>query len=314
VPEVLPTAFQLSPDVSRALELGLPIVALESTVITHGLPYPENLSLAEDMESEVRRYGVTPATIAVIDGRVHVGLNSAHLESLSVYRENLSKIGLRDFAPAIARLASGGTTVAGTMFAAHKTGLRVFATGGIGGVHYELHSKRQGAFDISADLTALSRIPMIVVCAGAKAILDLGATLEYLETWGVPVIGYQTDDFPAFYTRSSGYKAHTRADTPEEVVFIARSHWSLGLQSAVLVAVPPPEEVALSKDEVRQAVKQALDQARTERISGQQVTPYLLAKVTEHTGGLSLRANLGLLLNNAAVASQIARVIATGGT
>jgi len=313
VPDSLSAAFQLSPDVARALELDLPIVALESTVITHGLPYPENLSLAEDMESEVRRHGVTPATIAVIDGRVQIGVNLAHLESLSANRENLMKISLRDFAPAITRLASGGTTVAGTMFAAHKAGIQVFATGGIGGVHYELNRKRHGAFDISADLPALSSIPMIVVCAGAKAILDLAATLEYLETWGVPVIGYQTDEFPAFYTRSSGYKPSTRADSPEEIAFMAQTHWSLGMQSAVLVAVPPPEEVALSKDEVREAVKQALDQARAEKVAGQRVTPYLLAKVNEQTGGLSLRANLGLLLNNAAIASQIARVLAQGG-
>jgi pseudouridine-5'-phosphate glycosidase len=305
----LPSPFVFSQEVARALERGLPVVALESTVITHGLPYPENLSLAEDMENTVRSYGATPATIAVIEGRVHIGLQPAELESLASGREGLFKISLRDFAPAIARMASGGTTVAGTMYAAHRVGIRVFATGGIGGVHYELGPHPRGAADISADLPALARIPMVVVCAGAKAILDLQATLEYLETWSVPVVGYKTNSFPAFYTASSGLRASTRADSPEEVAYIARMHWELGMPGAVLVAVPPPAEVAMDAEDVRRAVRSALVEAREEKIIGQAVTPFLLGKMSEITGGESLRANLGLLLNNATVASQIAQVI-----
>jgi len=303
----LPQNFQLSQEVAHALELGLPVVALESTVITHGLPYPENLSLAEDMENEVRSQGTIPATIGVIDGRVQVGLVAAQLNLLASSGSELMKISLRDFAPAIAGMKSGGTTVAGTMFAAYTAGIRVFATGGIGGVHYELNPRRKGAFDVSADLPALARIPMIVVCAGAKAILDLAATLEYLETWGVPVLGYQSDDFPAFYSPKSGLKTSGRANTPEEVAYIARTHWSLGMRSAVLVAVAPPEETALPSDMVKAAVRAALKAAQTQKIAGQEVTPFLLRKVNELTGGASLQANLGLLINNAGVASQIAR-------
>jgi len=216
---------------------------------------------------------------------------------------------LRDFAPAVASLASGGTTVAGTMYAAHAVGIKVFATGGIGGVHYELNPRRKGAYDISADLPALANIPMIVVCAGAKAILDLQATLEYLETWGVPVVGYQTDEFPAFYSRRSGFKTSARADTPEEVAFLARSHWALGMPGAVLVTAPPPEEVALPGEVVKKAVRAALKAAQVQKISGKEVTPFLLSQVSELTGGSSLRANLGLLLNNANIASQIARAL-----
>lgn len=302
--------MHLSQDVSRALELNLPVVALESTVITHGLPFPENLNLAEDMESEVRQWGATPATIAMVEGKLKIGLDAIELERLATGGENLLKISLRDIAPAMNKLASGGTTVAGTLFAAHKAGIRVFATGGIGGVHYEINRKRKGSFDISADLPALARFPVIVVCAGAKAILDLAATLEYLETWGVPVVGFQSDNFPAFYASASGYKTSAQANSPEEIASLAWMHWSLGMQSAVLVVAPPPEEVALPSDQVKAAVLSALRQAQAENITGQAVTPYLLQKVNEFTGGLSLRANLGLLRNNASIASQIARSLA----
>lgn len=302
--------MHLSQDVSRALELNLPVVALESTVITHGLPFPENLNLAEDMESEVRQWGATPATIAMVEGKLKIGLDAIELERLATGGENLLKISLRDIAPAMNKLASGGTTVAGTLFAAHKAGIRVFATGGIGGVHYEINRKRKGSFDISTDLPALARFPVIVVCAGAKAILDLAATLEYLETWGVPVVGFQSDNFPAFYASASGYKTSAQANSPEEIASLAWLHWSLGMQSAVLVVAPPPEEVALPSDQVKAAVLSALRQAQAENITGQAVTPYLLQKVNEFTGGLSLRANLGLLRNNASIASQIARSLA----
>lgn len=308
--ENLPPAFQVSDEVARALGYKSPIVALESTVITHGLPYPENLTLAEDMENEVRGQGVTPATIAVLDGRIQVGLHMTQLRYLASHTDGLKKISTRNFASVIAKMASGGTTVAATMLAAHTAGIRVFATGGIGGVHYEMNKARRGAFDISTDLQTLAQIPMIVVCAGAKAILDLQATLEYLETWGVPVVGYKTDDFPAFYSLRSGFQTSARVDSPEEAVHFAQVHWSLGLKSAVLIVVPPPIDVALPSEEVKDAIVRALKAAQEAGIQGQEVTPFLLSKVVDFTGGASLRANLGLLLNNAFVASQIARKLA----
>jgi pseudouridine-5'-phosphate glycosidase len=300
--------FNLSAEVTRALQLGHPVVALESTVITHGLPFPENLSLAEEMERTVRNLGAVPATVGVLDGRIHIGLRLEQLQRLA-NTENLHKISIRDFGPAVGGYWSGGTTVAGTMFAAQQAGIRVFATGGIGGVHHDISARRRGTYDISADLQALASMPMITVCAGAKAILDLHATLEVLETYNVPVVGFGTDDFPAFYSRQSGLKTSASAGSVEEVVQIALSHWSLGLKSAVLVTVPPPEEVALPPRVVSEAVRQSLKEARERKITGQNVTPFLLARVNELTGGASLRANLGLLLNNAQVAAGIARVL-----
>lgn len=285
------------------------MVALESTVLTHGLPYPSNLNLAEDMEDELRSQGVVPATIAVMDGDVHVGLTPAQLLGLLRPGRELRKVSIRDFGAAIANRASGGTTVAGTMLAASLSGIRVFATGGIGGVHHNTNRRRNPTMDISADLPALASIPMIVVCTGAKAILDLPATVEYLETWGVPVVGYQTEYFPAFYSLSSGLKVSVRADNAAEVVEIALAHWSLGMKSAILVTVPPPIEAALSIEEVNLAVRQALKDAIAQDIQGQDVTPFLLERVRRHTRGESLQANLALLLNNARVAAQIARWI-----
>jgi pseudouridylate synthase len=276
-------------------------------VLTHGLPYPQNLTLAEDMEDEIRRQDVTPATIAILDGEVWVGLNPAQLNRLVQPNPDRLKISGRDFGKAIATGATGGTTVAGTMLAAYQSGIRVFATGGIGGVHHNTSKRRSYPIDISADLPALAHIPMVVVCAGAKAILNLPATVEYLETWGVPVVGYETDDFPAFYSRSSGLRASARADSPDEVVALARAHWSVGSQSAVLVVVPPPEDVALPIDVVNTAVKQALKEARDRRIRGQRVTPFLLERVRRLTRGESLRANIGLLLNDARIAAKIAK-------
>ena len=234
---------QISADIERALRLNQPIVALESAVITHGLPFPQNLQLARDMEATIRREGATPATIALLDGKIRVGLTDEELARLSQASSPL-KVSHRDFATAIVKKASGGTTVAGTMLAANNSGIKVFATGGIGGVH------KEGVFDISTDLRALAETPMIVVCAGAKAILDLPATLEYLETMGVPVAGYQTDEFPAFYSRESGLKVSVRLDSPQEIVDFANAHWSLGMRSAVLVANPIPETEAISKSEM----------------------------------------------------------------
>ncbi|MBM3145815.1 MAG: pseudouridine-5'-phosphate glycosidase [Chloroflexi bacterium] len=292
-------SFRYTPDVLISKQQKVPLVALESTVLTHGLPYPQNLQLARDMEAQVRAHGATPATIAVLEGVIHVGLSDEQLESL-VRAEGLRKISGRDFGPAIAKKESGGTTVAGTLIAAHAAGIRVFATGGIGGVH------RGAAYDVSADLPQLARRPLIVVCAGAKAILDLPATLEMLETLGVPVVGYRTGEFPAFYSQSSGLPVSARADTPEEVAEIALAHWGLGLDSAILVAVSPPGESALPAGDMEQVIEQALLEAQEKKIRGQAVTPFLLARVSELTGQSSLKANLALLLNNARVAAEIA--------
>jgi pseudouridine-5'-phosphate glycosidase len=281
------------------LKLSTVSVSLESTVLTHGLPRPQNLTLARDMERVVRENGATPATIAVLDGEVRVGLTDAELERLAGL-ENVRKISRRDFAAAIARKESGGTTVAGTMFAAHRAGIHVFATGGIGGVH-EVET-----LDISADLHALADTPMIVVCAGAKAILDLPATLEYLETMSVPVIGYGTGEFPAFYSRRSGLPVSARLDSPEEVVRLARAHWGLGMKSAVLVCQPLSEQEEIPQEKVKRAIQQARREARAQGVRGQALTPFLLGRLSELTGGESLRANLALLLNNAKLAAQIA--------
>jgi pseudouridine-5'-phosphate glycosidase len=296
---LIPSTFQVLGDVAQAQEGGKPIVALESTVITHGLPHPENYRLALDMENEVREQGCVPATIALIYGRVHIGLAEVQLESLAL-DSNVHKISVRDFAPAIVNRWSGGTTVAGTLLAANQAKIQVFATGGIGGVH------RQPSFDISADLPQLAKTPMIVVCAGAKAILDLPATLEYLETAAIPVIGYKTDEFPAFYSLSSGLPVSVRADSPGKIVSIAQTHWGLGLQSAVLVVQPPPVELAIPNDVVIGVIQQALDEAVERQIRGQDVTPFLLSRVSALTGGMSMKANLALLRNNARLAGQIA--------
>jgi pseudouridine-5'-phosphate glycosidase len=306
-----PSFFHLSREVARTLAVGGPVVALESTVITHGLPYPENLQLAQNMELTVRERGATPATIAVVDGEIFIGLNSTHLEQLAEGKVR-RKISVRDFAPAIVQKATGGTTVAGTLAAAHTAGLRVFATGGIGGVHRRTlvdSNQLEGSnypLDISTDLTQLACTPLVVVCAGAKAILDLPATLEMLETLGVPVLGYQSNEFPAFYSRTSGLQVSARVETPQEIVEIARTHWLMGFNSAVLVTNPPPQEHALSPQAVDRAIQQALDEAQVHGLRGQGVTPFLLNRVSELTGGESLRVNLALLLSNARLAADIA--------
>lgn len=305
--------IRIFPDVARALAEKLPVVALESTVITHGLPFPENRRLAEDMETEVRTAGCTPATVGVLRGQIQVGLSAADLDQLA-HGEGLHKLSVRDLGPAAALGWSGGTTVAATMLAAQAAGIRVFATGGIGGVHRAGTGGTMGYLpaDISADLPVLARTAMIVVCAGAKAILDLPGTLEYLETASVPVIGYQTDDFPAFYSRSSGLPVSARAESPEQVAAIARAHWGLGNPSAVLVTVPPPLEAAMPRDEVETAVGQALGEAEAAGVRGQAVTPFLLDRMAILTGGASLQANLALLRHNARTASAIAAAFSMG--
>ncbi|HET9587838.1 MAG TPA: pseudouridine-5'-phosphate glycosidase [Anaerolineales bacterium] len=299
-----PKPFTFSADISRAKRLSLPIVALESTVITHGLPRPQNLTLAHDMERTIREEGATPATIAFLDGQLRIGLNEPELERLA-RQEDAYKVGPRDFATVMSKEASGGTTVAGTMFACKQAGIRVFATGGIGGVHRESH------FDISADLQALGSIPMIVVCAGAKAILDLPATLEYLETMSVPVVGYNTDEFPAFYSRDSGLEVSVKLETPQEIVEFVKAHWEAGMQSAVLITNPVPLDDAIPKSEMEPYIEQASKEAQKKKIHGKEVTPFLLERIGELTQGKSTRTNLSLLLNNARLAAQIAGALRT---
>ena len=294
----------LSPEIARALNFGTPVVALESTVITHGLPQPQNLELARDMEQQVRDNDATPATVALLDGEIRIGLSDEELVRLSESTSTL-KVSQRDFATAIVKKKNGGTTVAGTMFAAQLAGIKVFATGGIGGVH------KESAFDISTDLRALADTPMIVVCAGAKAILDLPATLEYLETMGVPVVGYQTEEFPAFYSRESGLGVSARLDSPKEIADFAQAHWKLGMQSAVLVTNPVPETQAISKLEMEPMILKASAEAIEQGIHGQALTPFLLGRISELTEGKSLRTNLALLLNNARLAALIAGEMTT---
>ena len=288
-----------SSEVKRAMGISLSTVALESTVLTHGLPRPQNLQLAFDMEHAIREEGATPATVAFLDGSLHIGLSESELTRLA-NEKDVYKVGPREFATVISQQACGGTTVAGTMFACKHAGIKVFATGGIGGVH------RESSFDISADLQALATIPMIVVCAGAKAILDLPATLEYLETMSVPVIGYRTDEFPAFYSRESGLDVSIRLDEPKQIVEFARAHWSTGLQSAILVTNPVPAVEAISRTEMDPIIDQASREAKDKGIHGQKLTPFLLQRISELTKGRSMRANLSLLLSNARLAAQIA--------
>jgi pseudouridine-5'-phosphate glycosidase len=299
----MPTAEDLlsfSSDVARASRAKLPIVALESTVLTHGLPRPQNLQLAHDMERAVREAGATPATIGFLDGYLYIGMNDFQLERLANEKDPY-KVGPRDFATVITNSGNGGTTVAGTMLACKHTDIKVFATGGIGGVH------RDSPFDISADLQALATIPMIVVCAGAKAILDLPATFEYLETMSVPVIGYGTDKIPAFYSRDSGLDVTENLDNSQDIVDFAKTHWDAGMQSAILVVNPVPEQDAIPGSEMEPIIKKANREALDEEVYGQDLTPFLLKRISELTKGKSLRANLALLLNNARLAANIAR-------
>lgn len=303
--KTIPLAYKLLPEVGQALADRRPVVALETAVVTHGLPYPQNLQLAQQMEETVRANGAVPATIAVVDGAIRVGLDEEMLEKLATAKE-LNKVSRRDFAPVLVQGGSGGTTVAGTLIAANMARIQVFATGGIGGVH------RGAPFDVSTDLQELSRTPLVVVCAGAKAILDLRATLEVLETYGVPVLGLGTDEFPAFYARQSGLPVPARIESPQEAAQIARMHWQMGMKSAVLVVVPPPPDSAMQPEAMEAAIDQALAEAQQKGVRGPAVTPFLLTRMAELTEGESLRANLALLLNNAEVAARIAGHLASG--
>jgi pseudouridylate synthase len=289
-------------EVADALANGRPVVALESTLITHGMPYPDNLTIAREIEASVRMTGAVPATIAVLGGRITVGLEGEELEYLAS-AQGVRKCSRRDLATVIALGLDGATTVAGTMIVAAMAGIRVFATGGIGGVH------RGHPFDISADLAELERTSVTVVCAGAKSLLDLPLTLEQLETRGVPVIGYGTDELPAFYSRSSGLPVDIRADTPEQVAAIVRSRRTLGLSGAELVTVPVPTDDELPREIAEAAILQATEMADAAHIAGAALTPFILGKVAELTEGRSKKANAALLLNNAQVAARIARAL-----
>ena len=294
------TDIEIAPEVLAAIQAARPLVALESTVIAHGLPWPANLELAGRLEAVVREEGAIPATIAVLRGRMRVGLGATELEHLA-RSPDVRKLTRRDIPVAIAEGADGATTVSATMFIAHMAGIRVFATGGIGGVHRGDHS------DVSADLPELARTPMVVVCAGAKAILDLPATLEWLETHGVMVAGWGTNELPAFFTRSSGLLLETRVDDPARVAAIADAAWRNGLTASVLVTVPAPAGVAMPADRVEAAIAQALSRAEQEGVRGKAATPFLLRHVAELTAGESVEANLALLEQNARIAARIAR-------
>ena len=300
---VNPYALQLNTEVEDALRSGHPVVALESTVIAHGLPYPQNLETALALEETVRAAGATPATIAIIDGLPRAGLTPDEIELLAT-RQDVRKLSRRDLAIAMAQGANGATTVASTMIIAARAGIQVFATGGIGGVH------RGAAVDISADLPELARTRILVVCAGAKAILDLPATLEWLETHGVPVLGYGTSEFPAFYSPQSGLPVDARVDTPQEVIDIAGRHWAWDLGGGLLVAAPPPAQSTMPHDQVEAAIGRALKETEEQFIRGKELTPFLLGRVSELTGGTSLETNLALLHNNARIASHIAVALA----
>jgi pseudouridine-5'-phosphate glycosidase len=289
-------------NVGQALAENRPVVALESALITHGFAPPANLDMARRMQAAVREEGASAATIAVLDNHPQIGLSDEELARLAADR-TARKVSLRDLPIVVAQGGSGGTTVAATMALAHQAGIQVFATGGIGGVH------RDHLEDISADLPALSSIPIIVVCAGAKAILDLPRTLEYLETHGVPVLGYGTDTFPAFYSRHSALPVDGRVDTPEEVAHIAQARAALRLSAALLVCVPIPETDELPSDQAERIIEQAVEEAESAGVSGKDLTPFLLARMVELTGGRARTANEALLLNNARVAARIARAL-----
>jgi pseudouridine-5'-phosphate glycosidase len=291
--------FVVHPDVRAALEEGRPVVALESTVITHGLPRPTNLEAAHRLEAIVQQAGATPATVGVVGGTLIVGLSDDQIERLAMSDE-VCKVSRRDLPIVVAHGLDGATTVAATMLLAHWAGVRVFATGGIGGVH------RGGAGDVSADLPELARTPVAVVCSGAKSVLDLPRTLEWLETHGVPVIGYQTDTLPAFYALSSGLPVDVRVDSPREAADIVRAGWEMGLEAGVLIAVPPPASLALPGNEMEQAIETALAEAEAQGVSGKALTPFLLSRLAELTGGRSLAVNLALLERNARVGSGVA--------
>ena len=295
--------LDLSPEVREALENNRPVVALESTIISHGMPYPKNVQTAVAVENTIRENGAVPATIAIIKGRLKVGLTPDELEYFGKKGMAITKTSRRDIPVIVSKGEDGATTVAATMMIAAMAGIQVFATGGIGGVHRGAET----TMDISADLDEFTKTPVLVVCAGAKAILDLNLTMEYLETKGIPVFCYQTDELPAFYTRKSGIKAPFRADSPEELAGIWNTKKELGIQGGFIVANPIPEEFSMDPGRINAAIDEAINEMNKLGIRGKETTPYLLDKVQKLTGGDSLESNIRLVLNNAALAARIAR-------
>ena len=294
--------LSISPEVEAALKNGKPVVALESTIISHGMPYPQNVETALKVEQTIRENGAVPATIAIIGGRLKAGCTPEEIEYLGRKGQAVTKASRRDLPVLVARGEDGATTVTTTMIIAAMAGIRVFATGGIGGVH----RGAEKTMDISADLEELAETPVMVVCAGAKSILDLGLTLEYLETKGVPVIGYGTDELPAFYTRRSGFKVDYRIDTPEDLAAAFRAKLEMGLRGGMLVTNPIPEEYSMDADYINHAIDEAVAEAERLGIHGKATTPFLLAKIKDLTGGDSLAANIQLVLNNARLAAKTA--------
>jgi len=296
--------FKLSTEVAAALQTGEPVVALESTVIAHGLPRPLNMKTAMRLEQVVREGGATPATIAVLSGKVCIGLNEDQLAHIAE-QAHIRKISIRDLPVAVTEGVDGATTVAATIWIAHRVGIEVFATGGIGGVH------RGALQDVSADLPQIAQTPLVIVCSGAKAILDLSATREWLETYGVTVVGYGTQDFPAFYSRNCGLQVDVRCDSPEAIAVLIRAQRKLKIGSALLVTVPVPSEVEIPIDQLSEYVTNAFAEAERAGISGALVTPFLLSAMAKNSEGATLRANIALLENNALVAASIARTLRT---
>lgn len=293
--------MDIKPEVEKALEEGTPVVALESTIISHGMPYPKNVETALAVEDVIRKNGAVPATIAIIGGRIKIGLTADEIEYMAK-ADNVLKVSRRDFPLVISQKLDGATTVAGTMIAANMAGIKVFVTGGIGGVH-------RGAgesFDISADLEELKMTDVAVVCAGVKSILDIGATLEYLETAGVPVITYGTDVFPAFYSRESGFTSECRIDDTAKIADLIRTKEQLGLRGGILIACPVPAEDEIPFDKMDIVIKQALEECEEKGIKGKRITPFLLSRVKDLTEGSSLEANIKLVLNNADIGAKIA--------
>ena len=297
--------LDLSPEVAAAIAEGKSIVALESTIISHGMPYPQNVETALKVEAVIRENGAVPATIAIIGGRLKAGLTPDQIEYLGKKGRDVIKASRRDLPVLVARGEDGATTVTTTMIIAALAGIKVFATGGIGGVHRGAET----TMDISADLEELAKTPVMVICAGAKSILDLGLTLEYLETKGVPVIGYGTEELPAFYTRKSGFKVDYRIDTPEDLAAAFKAKLEMGLEGGMLVTNPIPEEYSMDPDRINAAIDQAVAEAAEQGIKGKETTPFLLARIKDITGGDSLEANIALVLNNARLAAKTAALL-----
>jgi pseudouridine-5'-phosphate glycosidase len=298
--------LSISNEVATALAGGRPVVALESTIIAHGMPYPANFEMVQEVEGIISEAGAIPATIAIIGGALKVGLTTIELKKFAVDGTDTTKVSTRDLPFVVARKMDGATTVASTMRIAAMAGIHVFATGGIGGVH----RGAERSFDVSADMAEFAESNVAVVTAGAKAILDLALTLETLETLGVPVVGYGTDDFPAFYSRSSGHSVPMRCDTPEEVANLMRAKWGMGLKGGIVVANPIPKSAEIITSEIAPAIEQAVAEAAHLGISGKDVTPFLLARMATVTGGRSLKANIALVKHNALVAAEIAKAFA----